>query len=82
MRSIPQMKRTEPQEAWTRYRSSLIQINILLRRGIVRDCMTSDGMGEKDDQSTTHVTPHDTGVQFDNGTIFEFIGVLDDLLYI
>ena len=44
--------------------------------------MTFDGMGEKDDQSTTHDTPHDMGVQCDNGTIFEFIGVLDDLLYL
>ena len=44
--------------------------------------MTSDGMGEKDDQSSTHDTPHDTGVQCDDGTIFQFIGVHDDLLYI
>ncbi len=76
------MKQTEPQATWTEYGSSLIQINILLRESTVCDCMISDGMGEKDDQSTTHDTPHDTGVQCDNGTIFEFIGVLDDLLYI
>jgi len=53
-----------------------------LRRYTVHDRMTSDGMGEKDDQSTTHDTPHDTGVPWGDGTIFQFVGVLDDLLYI